>query len=207
MAVPVDLPPGAQLHLPVLVREIDQHWPDIPLRSFLAAQVEQESLWKERATLNNPKNHELGAGLGQMTKTNRFDAIKELRDRYPKLFSGWGWNNPYDVDYQLRGVVIKNRDNYRAIKWAADDYNRLAFTDSAYNSGLGSTMKRRTMCLNTKGCNPGLWFGNAELTSPQSKSPSNGYKQSFADITRTHVKNVMIVRRVKYVFMDKENEK
>lgn len=175
--------------------------------SVLAAQVEQESRWNPKATLNNPKNHELGAGLGQFTKTKRFDALTELKDKYPKHFAGWGWDNPYDVTYQLRGLVIKNRDNYMAIKWAADFYNRMAFMTAAYNQGLGGVMKRRRLCDNTPGCNPALWFGNAENTSTQGKAPSAGYSRSFSDITKTHVYNVMVVRRAKYAFMDAKEQK
>lgn len=205
MALPLDIPPGAVQYLPVLQREIQAQWPSLPLPSVLASQVEQESLWKVNATLRNPKNsNELGAGLGQFTRTNRFDAIGEMVGKYPSLFGGWGWGNAYDVTYQLRGVVVKNRDNFRSIKWANDDFNRLAYMDAAYNQGLGGVMFRRRLCANMQNCDPGLWFGNAENASAQSSKPRAGYKQSYADITRTHVYNVMVRRRDKYLFMDKE---
>lgn len=204
MAFPVDLPPGAYQHLPVLIEEIKSGWNGVPYPSVLAAQVEQESRWKEKATLNNPKNSELGAGLGQFTKTKKFDALTEMKDKYPSQFSGWGWENPYDVRYQLRGLVIKNRDNYRSIKWAKDDYNRMAMMTAAYNQGLGGLMFRRRLCANTPGCDPTIWFGHMENSSTQSSKPANGYSRSFADITKTHVNNVMVVRRPKYLFLDKE---
>lgn len=207
MAFPVDLPPGAYQHLPVLIQEIKSGWAGIPYPSVLAAQVEQESRWKEKAKLDNPKNHELGVGLGQFTKTNKFDALTEIKEKYPAQFTGWGWENPYDVRYQLRGLVLKNRDNYRAIKWAKDDYNRMAMMGASYNQGLGGVMMRRRICANTPGCDPTVWFGHMENASNQSKKPQAGYKQSFADITKTYVKNLMVVRREKYLFMDKEAPK
>lgn len=207
MAFPVDLPPGAYLHLPVLIQEIDQSWRGVPYPSVLAAQVEQESRWKEKATLNMPANHELGVGLGQFTKTNKFDAIAEMKGKYPTALSGWGWDNAYDVQYQARALVLKNRDNYAAIKWETkNDFERMAMMDAAYNGGYGGLLKRRTLCMKTPGCDPAIWFGNLELTSTQSRKPANGYKRSFADITNEHVNNVMNVRRAKYTFMDKEWE-
>ena len=209
MAVQLDLPPGAVTHLPALVREVEREWPGIPYPSVLAAQIEQESGWKTGATARNPKNNgELGAGLGQMTKTNKFDAIAELRGKYPSKFKDWGWHNPYDVTYQLRGVVLKNRDNYRSINWAKDEYNRMAFMVAAYNQGAGGVRMRRRLCANTPGCDPAIWFGNMEFSSTQSKIPAHGYSRSYADITRTYVKNIMVVRREKYLFLDlKEGDK
>lgn len=206
MAITLDaLPNQAPQYIPVLQQEIRTHWPKIPYPSVLAAQVEQESLWKEKALLVNKKNNnERGAGLGQFTKNNKFDALTELKQKYPDKFRGWGWDNPYDATYQLRGVTIKNRDNFNAIKWAKDDYNRMAMMDAAYNQGLGGVMFRRRFCANMQNCDPSIWFGNMEHASNQSKKPQAGYKQSFADITQTHVKNVMVVRRHKYLFMDKE---
>lgn len=201
------LPNQAPLYVPVLQQEIKGQWPLMPLPSVLAAQVEQESVWKVKANLVNKKNNnERGAGLGQFTKNNKFDALTEMKERYPSQFRGWSWDNPYDVTYQLRGVVIKNRDTFRQIKWATNDYNRLAMMDAAYNQGLGGVMFRRRLCSNTPGCTPGLWFGNMENASTQSKKPKAGYKQSFADITKTHTRNVMIVRRPKYEFMDQEGK-
>lgn len=203
MAGSLDLPPGAVQYLPVLIREINSQWSGIPYPSVLAAQIEQESRWKPGATARNPKNNdELGAGLGQFTKTTKFDALTELKDKYPSLFKYWSWSDPYNVEYQLRAVVIKNRDNYRSIDWAKDDCNRMAMMDAAHNQGLGGVRFRRRLCANTPGCNPAVWWGNMELTSGQSTSANVGYKQSFADITNTHVRNVMIVRRPKYFFMD-----
>lgn len=204
MAIPLDLPNEAPIYVPVLQAEIRKHWPSVPLPSVLAAQVEQESRWKSKALLvNKANNDERGAGLGQFTKTRRFDALTELKEKYPSHFKNWSWENPYDVTYQLRGVVMKNRDNFNRIKWASSNYDRLAMMDAAYNSGFGGVLFRKRYCANMDGCNPGVWFGNMENASTQSKKPQHGYKQSYADITKTHVKNVMVVRRSKYKFMDK----
>ncbi|WP_440216883.1 hypothetical protein [Chromobacterium piscinae] len=177
-----------------------QHWPDMPSRSVLAAQVEQESGWRKQAVLKTSR--EYGAGLGQFTKAYRadgsvrFDAIQEMASRHPEL-RGWGWQNAFNPHYQLTAMVLKNRDNYRLIRWSEGE-DRLAMMDAAYNSGLGSVLQRRRRCANTDGCDPGRWFGGLERTSGQSSRRQAGYGQSFADITNTHVRNVMIVRRPKY---------
>jgi hypothetical protein len=187
--------------LPLLAASIDQHWPAMPSRSVLAAQVEQESGWRERATLKTSR--ELGAGLGQFTKAYgtgrkvRFDAIGELVAAHPEL-RGWSWANAYDPHYQLSAVVLKNRTNFNQLGWAATGDARLAMMDAAYNSGLGSVLKRRAKCINTPGCRPDFWFGNLERSSTQGKTKVKGYGQSFAEITNTHVRNVMVVRRQKY---------
>ncbi|OQS08149.1 lytic transglycosylase domain-containing protein [Chromobacterium violaceum] len=191
---------GALALLPLLSAAVAQHWPDMPSRSVLAAQVEQESGWREGAVLKTSR--EYGAGLGQFTKAYRadggvrFDAIREMAARHPEL-RGWNWGNAFDPRYQLTAMVLKNRDNYRLIRWAEGE-DRLAMMDAAYNSGFGSVLQRRRRCANTDGCDPGRWFGGLERTSGQSTRRQSGYGQSFADITNTHVRNVMAVRRAKY---------
>ncbi|AOZ48566.1 lytic transglycosylase domain-containing protein [Chromobacterium vaccinii] len=191
---------GALALLPLLNAAATQHWPDMPSRSVLAAQVEQESGWRERAVLKTSR--EYGAGLGQFTKAYRadggvrFDAIREMAARHPEL-RGWGWRNAFDPHYQLTAMVLKNRDNYRLIRWSEGE-DRLAMMDAAYNSGFGSVLQRRRLCANMAGCDPARWFGGLDKASGQSRHRQAGYGQSFADITNTHVRNVMVVRRVKY---------
>ncbi|UTH72812.1 hypothetical protein [Chromobacterium sp. IIBBL 290-4] len=187
--------------LPVLAGAIAQNWPQLGSPSVLAAQVEQESGWRAQATLRTKR--ELGAGLGQFTKAYRadgsvrFDAISDMAAAYPEL-RGWSWANAYDARYQLTALVLKNRGNYRLIRWAASEDDRLAMMDAAYNSGLGGVIARRTLCSRMPGCLPGRWFGHLERSSAQSRVRQAGYGQSFADITNTHVRNVMVTRRSKY---------
>ena len=187
--------------LPLLTASIDSYWPDMPARSVLASQVAQESGWRVRATLKTSR--ELGAGLGQFTKTARFDAIHEMVTAHREL-RGWSWANAYDPHYQLPAVVLKNRDNYRLLGWPKDPYNRMAMMDGAYNSGLGSILQRRRICAKTPGCDPSQWFGHLERSSGQSRVKQKGYGQSFADITNTHVRNVLIVRRPPFAAYYKE---
>lgn len=197
------LPAGAVKYLPTLKAEIKNHWPDLPLPSVLAAQVEQESLWKLNATLKTSR--EEGVGLGQFTRAYRadgslrFDALAETVRLSPAL-AGWNWNTRYDPVYQLRGVVIKNHFAFKKLRTlVGDDYNALAMTDAAYNGGLGGVFSERRLCAQIAGCNPDKWFGHVELHSTKSRAKWKGYGLSAFDINRQHVKNVMVVRRSKYI--------
>ena len=207
-AMSAPLPPGAVQHLPTLSAEIDARWQHLPLRSALAAQIEQESNWKTHAELKTSR--EYGFGLGQFTRAYkadgsvRFDAWREMRASDPSL-RGWTWAKRFDPTYQLRAVVLKNRGNYAKLRPGAQDgYNALAMADAAYNCGLGCVQARRRLCAQVPGCDPRQWFGHVALRSTQSKAKWHGYGLSAHDITNQHVKNAMVVRRPKYAAYFKE---
>lgn len=202
-ALASELPPGAIKHLPVLQDEISARWSSIPMRSVLGAQVEQESGWRERATLKTER--EEGVGLGQFTRayradgSMRFDAMSDIIAQDRSL-AGWSWADRYNPRMQLRAVVVKNRNTFAHIRrLVPDDANAMAMMDAAYNCGEGCVYARRRLCAKIAGCDPGRWFGHAELYSAQSKVKWKGYGQSAHDITNTHVRNVMVVRRPKYI--------
>lgn len=197
------LPAGAVQHLPTLLAEIDARWPGLVMPSVLAAQVEQESGWKVTATLKT--NREEGAGLGQFTRAYRadgslrFDALAETRALDPAL-SGWTWANRFDPVYQLRGVVVKNRTTFNRLRpLLDDDQNALAMMDAAFNGGLTGVLAERRLCSQVDGCDPDKWFGHVELHSTKSRAKWHGYGLSAFDINRQHVRNVMVVRRAKYI--------
>lgn len=196
------LPAGAVQYLPTLQAEISAHWSSLTMPSVLAAQVEQESGWRVTATLKTSR--EEGAGLGQFTRAYRadgslrFDALAETRLLDPSL-AGWTWANRFDPVYQLRGLVLKNRHTYNHIhRLVEEDSNALAMMDAAYNCGEGCVYARRRLCAQIAGCDPDTWFGHVEMHSTQSKAKWHGYGQSAHEITNTHVRNVMLVRRPKY---------
>lgn len=196
------LPVGAVQNLPVLSDEIAARWPRMPMPSVLGALVEQESGWKQTARLKTSR--EEGIGLGQFTRawradgTLRFDALAETRTMDASL-SGWSWNDPYNVRYQLRAVVVKNRACYLKLRTLLDDdYNALAMCDAAYNGGLSGVYAERRLCAQVDGCNPDHWFGNVELHSIKSRVKWHGYGASAFDINRGHVRAVMVTRRPRY---------
>lgn len=198
------LPKLALLYIPALVLAIDAHWPDVEPRSALAAQIEQETCpslrhskcWNPKAELKTSR--EYGFGLGQITVTSRFNVFEESKALHPSL-SGWKWEDRYNAEYQLRVLVLKNRANYSRLKFAANNWQRMAFTFAAYNGGLGGVLQDRKLCSRTAGCDPSVWFDHVEKTSLKARTTVSGYGKSFFDINREYVRNVLYVRRPKYV--------
>lgn len=200
------LPKQAYDKIPILKEEIDKHWPAMPLKSSIAAQIEQESCislkhskcWNSRAELKTDR--EYGFGLGQITITKKFNVFEELKAS-SKALSDWKWENRFDPRYQIRAVVIKDFQDYSRIKGSATTLDRLAFAYSAYNGGLGGVLKDRKLCSYTKGCDSSKWFGHVENTSYKSKVALKGYGQSFFEINRGYVKHLIELqpRRAKYV--------
>ncbi len=208
-AVGDTVPPQAREHLPTL-RDVQlEVWPDAPIPSFLAAQVEQESCislkhskcWNPRAELKTKR--EYGFGFGQITRAYRadgsvrFDKFSELKAAHASLKT-WSWENRYDPRYQLLALVEMDRSIFARQRNAATELDRLSFTLSAYNGGEGGVLQDRRLCGNTRGCDPNRWAGHVERTSLKSKVPSPGYGQSFFHINREYVTNVINVRRPKY---------
>lgn len=204
------VPPNAEKYLPDLVQAQRTIWPDAPMPSFLAGQIEQESCitlkhsrcWDPRAELKTSREN--GIGLGQFTRAYnkdgsiRFDKISELAAAHKSL-KGWSWANRYDADYQLKAIVEMDKAIFNRQKSAANADERLAFTLSAYNGGEGGVLQDRRLCANTKGCDPSRWWNHVERYSLKSKTPKQGYGQSFFRINREYVSNIVHVRRAKYI--------
>ncbi len=199
----VDLPPNAQIHLPVLVAEVKQYWPTAPLKSSFAGQVEQETCislkhkkcWSPYAELKTAR--EYGFGLGQITVTASFDNFKGAR-KLDSSLKDWTWGNRYNAQYQLRTLVLMDRFNYAKFNWALDNHERMAFSLAAYNGGIGGVLSDRRVCSTVEGCDTSRWFGNVEHTSKKLKKPVSGYGKSFFEINREYVFNILNVRRAKY---------
>jgi len=207
-------PPAAAVPLlPVLKAEQSHYWPAMPLPSALGAQVEQETgpcpgrqCWSPRAELKTSR--EQGVGLGQLTRAftatgaTRFDALAEIVKANPQALAGLSWQNRYDPQLQLRALVLKDLQGFGLVLGASSPADRLAMAFAAYNGGAGGLASDRRACAGTHGCDPGRWFGNVERTSMKAKAVVPGYGQSFFAINRSYVKNVMVVRRVRYGLLD-----
>jgi hypothetical protein len=197
------IPALAQVYLPMLMAVTTALWPTMPDPALLAAQVEQETCislkhskcWNPRAELKTSR--EYGFGLGQLTVTPRFDNFKESKG-WDKTLAGWTWENRYDPEMQLRALVAYDRNLHRQVKAAATADDRMAFTFSAYNGGMGGVLKDRVLCGKTAGCDPAKWLGNVEHTSFRAKTSVKGYGKSFFAINREYVHNIMVVRSPKY---------
>lgn len=193
------LPPRSKEHIPTLLQEKEKWWPELEEISILAAQIDTETCaspthskcWSPNARLKTSR--EEGYGLGQITRAwnaqgqLRFDALEELKQKHQKALAGWSWKNVSDSLFQIRGVILKNRDNYTVFNYAENSLDRFAFMDAAYNGGIGGVISERAICQRSTGCNPNLWFGNVEHTSNKARKAADGYGQGFFHINRNHV--------------------
>jgi len=202
------LPAGFATYGPVLKAEQAKYWADHPDPAILAALVEQESCtslksprcWNPAARLKSAR--EEGAGMGQITRAYRadgslrFDALAGLRGQYGADMAGLSWDTVYQrPDLQLRALVLMSRDAARTFRGAP---GWLAFGDAGYNGGVAGVQKERRACKLSEGCDPGQWFGHVEAHCLKSRQPIYG-NRSACDINREHVRNVLLVRRAKYV--------
>lgn len=201
---PVQLIANEQLYLPMLKAEIDQHWPTVPWKAPLGAQVRQETCaslkhkkcWSPTAELKTDR--EYGFGLGQITVTSKFDNFKEAKKLHPSM-KDWEWENRYNAEYQLRTLVLMNRFSFNKLGWADSPKEQMALTFAAYNGGLGGVLSDRAVCRGTPDCNVSKWFGNIEHTSRKSKVSAKGYGLSFFEINRMYVKHIMGAYRERYL--------
>ena len=203
------LPTQAATYLPLLKAEQVRWWVDHPWPPMLGGMVEQETCpslnhskcWSPLARLKTQR--EEGAGLGQLTRTwrkdgtQRFDALAELRDLHPALRE-LSWATIYQrPDLQLRALVLKSRDDFRALGQIRSIANRLVFQVAAYNRGRGAVQDERRLCQVTPECDPQLWWGHVEHTCTASRAPIYSGR-SACDINRSHVQRVVEVRAPRY---------
>lgn len=197
--------PAALVAIALLCAALPKYWPDHPLPSALPAQIEQETC----SSLKSPKcfspraelktSREDGFGLGQITVTAAFNNFNEVKRMQPAL-AGWAWADRYQPQPQVVALLAMDYNAYRPCRGLmGTPYDALACALSAYNGGLGGFRSDRRLCGNTAGCNPTKWFGNVENTSTKAKTVVKGYGQSFYQINRAYVRNVLITRRDKYV--------
>lgn len=203
------LPERTKIYIPMLEKELKTYWPDMGEPSVLCGLIEQETCyslkhkycWSPTATLKNSR--EEGRGLGQITRAwdsngkLRFDALKEVRERHLDALAGWSWKNVADATFQIRGLIFEFRDNYVTFGFAKTKTDQLAFADSAYNGGRGGVLQDRALCKAHKGCDQNVWMGNVSEYSKKSRK-STAYAQSFYDINRNHVKQVVYGQKQGY---------
>ena len=196
-------------YLPVLQNEINSQWPDAPSRAIFAAQVEQETCpsltskkcWNPKTELKTDREN--GFGLGQLTVTAKFDNFAEAR-KLDITLRDWQWKDRFDPAKQLRTMVLMDKTGYKRLSPILNPKERVAMAFSAYNGGYGGVQADRRVCANVAGCDPNRWFDNVELHSLKAKTAVKGYGQSFFQINRGYVRNIMGVRREHYAVWFKE---
>lgn len=143
-----DIPSIAKRHRRTLLRASHAHWGlDAPVATF-AAQVHQESRWR------NDARSPVGAqGLAQfMPKTA--DWFAEL---YP---SHLGDNQPYNPGWALQALVLYDRWLYKRLT-AINECNQWAMVLASYNGGLGWVLKDKKLAARS-GADRRIWFDHVE---------------------------------------------
>lgn len=191
-------------YYPRLQDAFDVAWPDAPMRSAVAAQIEKESRWNPNAELCVPKpgcTRERGLGLGQFTITPRFNVFTEVSRMHARL-APWPPEKYKDPSMQLLGVVVKARGHYKqCAPLMTMKVDAMACAASSYNGGFGGFLADRRICGNTKGCDPTKWFGHVAEYSTKAKQPLPGYGQSFYQINRGYAQGVIFDWRPKYILV------
>jgi len=159
MALPAhaagDVPAAAQRHKLTLKREAQRVWGlDAPVAVF-AAQIHQESRWNPMAVSR------VGArGLGQFMPAT----ASWISDLYPASLAGADMTNP---TWSIRALVTYNHWLHARVRTADNACERMAFTLSAYNGGLGWVYRRQARSAQPGKClgatctiNPGIHPAN-----------------------------------------------
>ncbi len=149
-AVGQTIPRAAEAHRATLIRVAHAVWGlDAPIAVF-AAQVHTESRWNTQA--KSPVGAE---GLAQfMPATARW---------LPQVMPETGAPAPYNPAWSLRALVSYDRWLWDRVR-GATDLERMAFTLSAYNGGLGWVQKDKRLA-GQQGLNPDRWFSHVETVN------------------------------------------
>ncbi len=136
------IPLQAQKHRALLTREARAQWGlDAPVATF-AAQIHQESVWR-----NDAVSHAGAQGLAQfMPATSRW---------LPEVAPETGEPLPFSPSWSIRAMVTYDRWLWRRIS-AASDCDRMAMTLSAYNGGLGWLQRDKALAA-AAGMDPQRW--------------------------------------------------
>jgi hypothetical protein len=153
---------------------------------------------KVKGELCRPKD-----GKCAIEEMNMFKEMQKLDQQISGALNAkltlWDWSDRGNAAYQIRSVVLLNKQNWNAMKFvAANDVEKLAMMLSAYNGGLGHVLKDRKLCEVKKDCDPTRWFGNIEKDSVKKKTALPGYGKSFFEINREYPVHILFTRRPKY---------
>lgn len=139
------IPKAAEQHRATLIRTAHAVWGlDAPVAVF-AGQIHAESRWNP-----NAKSPVGAQGLAQF--------MPATAAWLPTVAPETGKPMPYNPGWAIRALVTYDLWLWKRVA-AANDYERMAFTLSAYNGGLG-WVNRDKRLAESKGLNPRRWFGH-----------------------------------------------
>jgi hypothetical protein len=200
----------------IMDSEVSEEFTYLNFITYFSALIEHESClslthsrcWSSRSELftrwDNGLPREQGVGLGQLTrawKSNgviRLDVVTDLKKRYPRELKDLNWDNiKTRPDLQLKAMLLLWKNNYRNLSNSIPVFERVLFSDSAYNGGYGYILKDRRSCGLRAGCDPNIWFGNVELENNRGNKFLYGTRTANM-INRHHVYDVIVNRMGKY---------
>lgn len=154
-----DIPTDARRYQSELTRNARAIWGiNAPVATF-AAQIHQESTWK-----TNARSPVGAVGLAQfMPATSQW-----IAGIYPAEL---GANQPYNPSWAIRALVQYNHWNWQRIPVTASDCDRMAFTLSAYNGGLGWVQRDRKLA-EQRGLDSSRYWGQVESVNA-GRTPAN----------------------------------
>lgn len=138
-----EVPANALRHRATLVRTAQAEWGlNAPVATF-AAQIHQESTWRESITALDD-----GRGLAQFMDSTAGWLVK----RYPAL----GKADPYNPAWSMRALVRYDRHLFGQVQ-GATDCERMGAALKSYNAGLGYVLRAQEVSER-----PTVWFGVTE---------------------------------------------
>ena len=142
-ACAADVPDAALRHRAELIRTAHAEWGlDAPIATF-AAQIHQESGWRESVTASDN-----GRGLAQFMD----GTASWLVDRYPTL----GRADPYNPAWAMRALVRYDRHLFDSVR-GADACQQMGAALKGYNAGVGYVLRAQA-----KSPHPEIWFDVTE---------------------------------------------
>lgn len=146
-----DIPPSALRHRAELIRVSRAVWGlDAPVAVF-AAQVHTESWWR-----NDTVSSAGAEGLAQFLPST----AAWLPQAVPELEKETGPAAPFNPGWALRALVSYDKWLWERLK-GDGGCQRMAFTLSAYNGGLGWVRRDQTLAVR-RGYGADRWFGQVE---------------------------------------------
>lgn len=172
----VAIPRAALQHRATLIREARAVWGLNAPVSVFAAQIHTESWWR-----NDTVSAANAQGLAQF--------IPSTARWLPTVAPEVGKPQPFNPAWSLRACVVYDRylhDRMSAMstnKSALSACDRMAFTLSAYNGGMGWVNRDRNLAAR-RGLSPDRWFGHVETVNA-------GRKASAIRENRRYVSRIM----------------
>lgn len=151
------IPRAAEKYRPELIRSARFSWGLEAPVAVLAAQIEQESAWNPRAVSR------VGAqGLAQfMPATAKW---------LPSVIPSIGEAAPLSPAWALRALPAYDKWLWDRIS-AADAYERMAFTLSAYNGGQGWVARDKRLAAQ-RGLDPDRWHNHVATVNAGRSAPN-----------------------------------